>query len=572
MTSDRNNSKTPETPQWACPQWVEALSEAEEVESIIEDLLMDRKDVRAAAQRKEVKALKEGARQWSDRQAFQAFRGVACSIAANLDLKSLIKQILDAAIQTLGAERGILFLGRGQESGLVPVVALNVKGEELDELQQISRTILRRGQAGEVLISQDATNDPRFQDIPSVPLKDIHSVLCAPLVSRGKSVGVIYLDAPSTSWVLSQEVGRFLEALAGLAAVALENARLYGDVKHENSRLRRRMSREPFEQLVTLSPRMNALLEKAAAVARVDAPILLQGESGTGKELLARSIHKASPRALNPFVAYNCAAVPKELMESLFFGHVKGAFTGAQRDVPGLFREADRGVLFLDEIADLEPELQAKLLRTLEDGLVRPVGGRREFHVDVRLITATSSNIRLEMQENRFRKELYHRINVLDLYIPPLRERPEDIPALVDHFLRKHLGDQSSPYGVVFAQDAQEFLQTLPWPGNVRELENLVRRVLVLSNRPVVDGAWLKRFVSTSSEKKAERPNGAFEPSPARIQVTGRIRSMAEREREAIREALVHTGGNKSEAARILGLHRNTMVRKMQQLHIFWKT
>ncbi|MCK4304514.1 MAG: sigma-54-dependent Fis family transcriptional regulator [Candidatus Eisenbacteria sp.] len=567
MTSDRSKRQPQSNAHRTDP-----LSDLAESQAILEHLSKNHPDGRADEERKRNAALEQSAQRWSTQQAFQAFRGVACSITANLDMRSLVKQILKAAIQTLGAERGILFLGREKDVGLLPVVAISITGQELDDLERVSRTILRQGSRGEVVVSQDAANDPRFRDVPSIKLKKIRSVMCAPLISRGKPIGLIHLDAPLAAGAFSEDGQRFLEAFADLAAVALENARLHGEVVHENTDLRRHLtSQESFKQLVTVSPRMNALLQRATLAAQVDAPIMILGESGTGKELLARSIHKTGPRALNPFVACNCAAVPRDLMESLFFGHTKGAFTGALRDTQGLLREADRGVLFLDEVTDLGPDLQGKLLRVIEDGVVRPLGTRRDIRVDVRVITATSRDIHTEIQEGRFREELYYRINVLELRIPPLRERPEDIPVLVDHFLHKHAEDRGDGRSVTFTGKAVQFLQTLPWRGNVREFESLVRRVLVLSNQPKVTVAQLKRFLSVPPGGGLAGIDKELGASTAAVGKGDGIRSMVELERDAIRTALIRTGGNKSRAARLLGLHRNTLLRRMKRLQVSWQ-
>jgi DNA-binding NtrC family response regulator len=247
-------------------------------------------------------------------------------------------------------------------------------------------------------------------------------------------------------------------------------------------------------------------------------------------------------------------------MESLFFGHVKGSFTGALRNSPGLLREADHGVLFLDEIADMDYNLQAKLLRVLEDGLVRPVGSRREYKVDVHIITATSRDLRREVRQQRFREELFHRVNVLELRIPPLRERPEDIPLLIDHFLRKYDTAKRRRPAVSFAIEAIEYLQRWPWPGNVRELENLVRRVIVLSEKRKVDVPQLKRVMAA--------PRAVDAATPMLVPERREIRPFVDHERQIIRDALIRTGWNRSKAARLLSITRGKLLRRIEKLKI----
>jgi transcriptional regulator with GAF, ATPase, and Fis domain len=540
----------------------------EEAESLLEDLAGPPSPRSSPGQPADALRgdLRARVQDWGADQMLQAFCGLASAIAGNLDQRSLVKQILEAAITTLGAQRGILFLGRGEDAGLVPVVALSITGEEIEAVEQVSKTILLRGQKGEVLITPDATHDPRLMDIPSVRVGEIRSVLCAPLISRGEPIGVIYLDAPSAARTIPPDAGRFLEAFARLGAVAVENARVHGDVVRENLRLRRRLeSQEAFQQLLSLSPQMDLLRQRAALAAQVDAPILILGEPGTGKQMLARGIHEAGARALAPFVAYNCAAIPRELMEAVLFGHVRGAFPGAQRDMPGLLRAADRGVLYLGEIADLDPELQAKLLHSLDEGVVTPVGSRRECRIDVHLISAASRDIRADVRAGRFLEQLYYRISVLELQIPPLRERPADIPVLIEHFIEKHVADRDSRRRIHFTTEATGFLQGLAWRGNVRELESLVRRALLLTEHARVDLAAIKKLVTVPDD--AWMPDAVPGAWPAAGR-TGQVRPFVEQERELLREALIRAGGNKSKAARLLGLHRNTLLRRLRKLGV----
>lgn len=530
---------------------VHPLADIEESESLLADLPGE-----LPSPVPETAALAAKAREWSAERILQAFRGIAPSITANLDIRSLVRQILSAAITMLGAERGILFLGRGGGTGLVPVVALSIAGEEIAELERISWTILQRGRKGEILASPDATKDPRFVDAPSVALNEIHSVLCAPLVSRGEAIGVLYLDAPSTVAAFPPDAERLLTTFAELAAVALENARRHSEVTNENARLRRLLkAQESMDGMLAGSAPIKTLLQRAALAAQVETPILLRGEHGTGKEMLARAIHQNGPRALNPFIACNCAAVPRELIEAVLFGHVKGVYPGAQRDTQGLLREADRGTLFLNEIADIDIELQTRLLRALTGGVVSPVGGRREYRVDLHLISATSRDIRRDVREGRFLEALYYWINVVELTVPPLRERTKEIPLFVDHFLRKH-GDGDPAR---MTPDALELLATQEWRGNLQELECAIQQLLVTKTGAAIEASDIERLMPVLG---APVPVG----SPA-----GEIRPFVEQEREAIRAALIRARGNKSKAARLLGLHRNTLLRRMKKLDVAWK-
>lgn len=244
--------------------------------------------------------------------------------------------------------------------------------------------------------------------------------------------------------------------------------------------------------IISGSQQMQSLLAQAKLVAESDASVLIQGESGTGKELLAQSIHHASPRCERPFVAINCAAIPEALLESELFGHKKGAFTGATRDHQGLFQTADGGTLFLDEIGDMPMSIQAKLLRALQERMIRPVGASTQAPINVRVICATHKNLILEMQEHRFREDLYYRINVVSLEIPPLAKRREDIPLLANHFLAV-LNKKYHKNINGFAPDAFELLISAPWPGNVRQLQNIMEQVVVLSTTPIITSGLVER-------------------------------------------------------------------------------
>jgi len=513
------------------------------------------------------------AEEWTTTQVFDALLEAACAVSANLDLPSLVAQILDVAIDAAHAQRGILFLSGGTDE-LIPMVMRSIDGHEIDQLERISRTVLAESMRGRAVVTADARSDPRFGEAASVRIHEIRAVACLPMMLRERPVGVLYLDAPGERAPFPSYTEEFLRGLASLAAVALENARLHGEAMLESARLRKQVGTlDKFGRLRTVSRPLISLLQKAAMVARSDQPVMILGESGTGKELLAHAIHDAGPRALRPFVAVNCAAVPRDLLESVFFGHEKGAFTGATCRRLGYFREAHTGTLFLDEIGDLAPELQVKLLRVIEDGVVRPLGGEEETRVDVRLIAATSRNLVGAMCDGRFREELYYRLSVFDLPLPPLRERPEDIPVLVEHFLQKHGGIRPPEKRIRFSPEAIAFLQALPWRGNVRALEILVRRALAFCHGTI--DAEQARLLSP------ELPTAPpADPVPALAGMFAAERAIAggkpaalhetveKSEREVIIEALRLAKGNRSQAAHLLKMHRNSFRRRMEKYGI----
>ncbi len=324
------------------------------------------------------------------------------------------------------------------------------------------------------------------------------------------------------------------------------------------------------EAPVHRDPAMSALLERATQLARAEASVLVTGESGTGKEVLARHIHAASRRARGPFVALNCAALPESLLESELFGHEKGAFSGAVAARKGKFEQAEGGTLLLDEIGEMDPRLQAKLLRVIQEREVDRLGGTHPVKVDVRLLAATNRDLGAEVRAGRFREDLYFRLNVVALHIPPLRERPADIPALAAHFARRFADANGLPRRALGA-DALAVLAAHPWPGNVRELENTLHRAVLLAEGPAIGAAAIEL---TPLPPRAAEPGAPLpaapgaQPAPA-VQggsVAALIgRRVEEVERDLILETLTHCLGNRTRAAEILGISIRTLRNKLHE-------
>ena len=318
----------------------------------------------------------------------------------------------------------------------------------------------------------------------------------------------------------------------------------------ENRALRRGLrDRYRLENVVGRSEAMLQVYKTAARVASTDATVLIQGESGTGKELVARAIHTASPRASGPFVAVDCGAIAEGVLESELFGHTRGAFTGAQVARRGLFEEAHHGALFLDEIGDVGPNLQARLLRALQEGTIRRVGANEPIAVDVRIVAATNRDMEAAVKAGTFRADLYYRLHVVSIRIPPLRERREDIPLLAEHFAQKH----GRAEGSAISPAAREILVAYDWPGNVRELENAVARALALNPSGVVIPEDLPDVIRAAHAAPA--------PVPAPMPPAGDRPTLAELERRYATQVLGETGGNKTRAAEVLGIDRKTLYR-----------
>ena len=336
--------------------------------------------------------------------------------------------------------------------------------------------------------------------------------------------------------------------------VTLRNALQQRGLAQENARLRDEV--ESRYEIVGSSFAIRALLDRIEKVAPTDARVLITGENGTGKELVARAIHRLSTRAEGPFVEVNCAAIPAELIESELFGHVKGSFTGAFADRSGKFEQADGGTLFLDEIGDMSPAAQAKVLRALQEGVITRVGGERPIRVDVRVIAATNKDLKQEIARGRFREDLYFRLNVVPIHVPPLRERRDDIPMLIRHFARIAVERQRLP-DRKFSQGAIERLCAMDWPGNVRELRNTVERLLILARGQEITPADVDRMVGVASE------TGGLSSELLQAPTFAEFKERAER--AYILAKLREYDWNVSETARSIDMPRSNLYKKIER-------
>jgi two-component system response regulator AtoC len=339
--------------------------------------------------------------------------------------------------------------------------------------------------------------------------------------------------------------------------LTLRKAQEREGLRRSNKLLQRDVTRAVGERaIVAASDPMIQLLEMLERTAAFKSTVLLTGESGTGKEVFARAVHAQSPRRDAPFVAVNCGAIPENLLESELFGHAKGAFTGANRAHRGLFLEADKGTLFLDEIAELPPSLQVKLLRAIQEEEIRPVGENKPQVIDVRVLAATARDLEAEIKAGRFREDLFYRLNVVRLEVPPLRERREDIPLLVDHFLARFRETLGKPVRRI-ADDALERLLGYAWPGNVRELENMIERAMILSDGDAIELSALPASLETPTA------------SDASVDVDfGMKRARQRFEADLIRRALAHTDGNRTHAAKLLEISHRALLYKIKDYGI----
>jgi transcriptional regulator with GAF, ATPase, and Fis domain len=494
----------------------------------------------------------------------------------------LYEEILDAAIDLAGAQRGFLVMRRPDGTLGVRIRrgidadeardASGLEGEMLTDPDRLmSRSIVARAiDGGTAVSSMDAVNDGQLAGAASVHSLSLRSVVAVPLRSRGTVIGALYLDDRLRPGAFGETQLALLEDLADIATIALDGAERLRTERRTKRRLaqlqrkleaqvetqaveidslRRHQRETVVEGIVAESEAMGHLLDLALRFARADVPALISGESGTGKELVARAIHAHSRRAEGPFVIENCGAVPESLLESALFGHVRGAFTGAERARQGLFAVADGGTLVLDEIGEMSPAMQAKLLRAAQEGEIRPVGSERTQKVDVRLVAATHRDLEAMVERGEFREDLYYRLAVVGLRVPPLRERVQDIPPLVAHFVEKHAPDRT----VRISPRALSALQSRSWPGNVRQLENEIQRALVLCDE-VLGEEHLSDTVATDEP-----------PAPAPSDLKGQVERL---ERKLIAAALAEEGGNQTRAAKRLGVSRYGLQKMIKRLGI----
>jgi Nif-specific regulatory protein len=433
-------------------------------------------------------------------------------------------------------------------------VARNIEHETIRDAGQYSQRILREAAGGKSIVTLDAGTDSRFERFDSVSLYNIRSLVCVPLKIRDRILGTVYLDSRSPGTLFGEEDLEFLEAFANQAAIALENAQLYESLRQENLYLKKTVeSRYTFRNIVGTSPALRAALERIEKVADSALPVIIQGESGTGKELVARAIHFNSPRKDKRFLTENVAALPETLLESELFGHARGAFTGADQDKPGLFDLAHGGTLFLDEVGEMSLALQSKLLRVLQEGEIRPVGSGQNRKVDVRIVAATNRDLRTLVSEKKFREDLFYRLNVVTISLPPLRQRREDLPMLIEHFLEK-LAKERGRAPLKVDAHVLAILSRHTWPGNVRELENTLSRLALFCEGPTLTLTDLARDPDLL-DRIAELPGGRKAPEPSLS-------------RSELKQALKATAGNRSQAAALLGISRATLFRRIRDLRI----
>ena len=502
----------------------------------------------------------------------RSFYEIAKSLHSIVEVDPLLDHLLELAIETTRAGKGLILL-RSRDDALTIRAVRGMQRESVTDATEICQSVIEDVAAGGTpVLATDASSDERFRQRESIISFKIQTLMCVPLTVRNEVLGAVYVDGRGTDSFSTDDLD-FLVSFAQLAAIAIDNANLMKGLKQENLYLRKEVeTRYQFQNLVCNSEVMQQLAHLLEKVSRSDVSILMTGETGTGKSMVARAVHYASTRSSNPFVTVDCGALPENLLESELFGHLKGAFSGAVHDRTGLIEEADGGTLFLDEISNTSLDLQAKLLRVLQEGEIRKVGENKLRTIDVRILAATNTPIREAVEDGSFREDLFYRLNVVPLEMPPLRERKEDIATLAMLFLEKAC-ERYDREMMGFTEEAMNLLEAAPWRGNVRELENSVEKIVILAEGERIDGESLGAILpGLAGDKELPRPAGTA-PLPPSSPAEGELpelddfdRQWQEAERCYLLELVEKAAWNLSAAGRLAGVrNRNTLISRLRK-------
>ncbi len=486
---------------------------------------------------------------------YKALVNLSRLLTSETNVDKLLEIIMDKTTELLEADRSSLFIIDEEKNELWSKIA---QGAEISEIRLPMGTGIAGHVAlhGETLNIKDAYQDNRFyRNVDAQTGYKTKNILCVPIRNRaGRVMGVIEsLNKKVPPYYFTRDDEEIISVIASLAAIALENAFSRQELINENRSLRDQLKYQGEDELVIgESPKMKAIADIIKKVAPSNANVLIRGESGTGKELVAKALHRYSRRKNAPFVKLSCAAIPETLLESELFGYEKGAFTGATASKKGSFELAHGGTLFLDEIGDISPSVQVKLLRAIQEKEIQKLGASTPTRVDVRIIAATNRNLEEMIEKGLFREDLYYRLNVISIHLPPLRERKEDIPHLVKHIIARFNIELNRRFEGI-EDEAMKRLIEYEWPGNVRELENVLERAMVLGTEPLIR---LRDIGELTYSKNSEDSASHHEDLPSRVRNI---------ERQEIIRALEEAGYNISRAAKILNIKRTTLIYKMKK-------
>ena len=463
----------------------------------------------------------------------------------------LLEQLLDDLIELTGAARGVVLLvdpNEGEHSPPRLRAARNVKHEAIEDSSgAISDSIVRQViETRRPIIVSDALNDTTFGKSESVIALQLSSVMCVPLLNQGEVIGALYVGNDEVKHLFDRKQLDLLTIFAGQASLILQNAMLLSALRADKEKLSAELKDKRFGEIIGACPSMMEVFRKLQKVASTDISVMITGETGTGKELIAREIHRRSNRVSGPFTTVNCGAIPENLMESEMFGHVRGAFTGAIASRSGKFQQADGGTLFLDEVGELTPQLQVKLLRAIQERVVFRVGDSKPEKCDIRIVAATNRSLEDMIKTGEFREDLYYRLNVVNLWLPPLRERADDVFIIAKALLSKYADELGSAVRG-FSPQALQAIKKYPWPGNVRQLENRIKKALVLCDKTLLG------------------PEDMDLGPEAQQAILPLEKAKEEFQRRYVLEVLERNNGNRTQTARDLGVDPRTIFRYLEK-------
>ncbi len=490
-------------------------------------------------------------------EAMQQLQQFSSLLARPADLEALLDELIDQVVAMTRARKGFLVLADGRDDGYQIRVARNLERQPVDDpAELLSDNIIREAiTSRSAQIISDAYADERFQSSLSVINLKLCSVMCVPLLVRGELLGLIYVGNDNVRDLFRAEQLEMLEVFAAQAALFIKNAQLLNELRSESAELAERLENVKFGEIIGACPQMVEVYNRVEKVASTDITVLINGETGTGKELIAREIHNRSPRTQGSFITVNCGAIPENLIESELFGHVKGAFTGAVSHQIGKFQAADGGTIFLDEIGELPLQLQVKLLRVLQEKQIQRVGEAKTTSIDARVVAATNRDLGQEVKGGRFREDLYFRLNVIGILLPPLRERGDDVLLIARYLIgryAKEYGREIDPSNALSASAASAMMR-FGWPGNIRQLENHIKKALVLADGPQI----------TAADLDLEMPDGTAATEDAILPLT---EARDRWQREYINRVLALNGGNRTKTARDLGVDPRTIFRHLEKV------
>ncbi|MFL5394772.1 MAG: sigma 54-interacting transcriptional regulator [Myxococcales bacterium] len=459
--------------------------------------------------------------------------------------RALIR-LLDSIVEVVKADKGFVLTVEGGTPEIL--AARNFQQQDIeDAVERLSDSIVRRAlDTKQPLIVSDAVHDAQFNASESVVNLKLASVMCVPLVLRGEVSGAVYVGNDRLASLFTARELLLMTSFCSTATLLLEHARSLDELRADKAELQSRLDAQAYGDIIGACEAMRDIFRKIDKVAATNIDVLVTGESGTGKELIARELHRRSPRKNGPFIAINCGAIPENLLESELFGHAKGAFTGAIAARPGKFQAASSGTLFLDEVGEMSPALQVKLLRALQDRAVTRVGETKVEPVDIRIVSATNKDLEAEMNAGRFREDLYYRVNVVHLHLPPLRERGEDAAMLAKFFLGRATRELGAKVKG-FSRQALNAVRHFRWPGNIRQLENRIKKAVVLAEGPLI-----------TAEDLELRPE-QLDPILPLAQAMENFRN------RYINEVLERNGGNRTKTAKDLGVDPRTIFRHLEK-------